>query len=65
MAISHELSSDIAAALLTAKEKSPRELDDLKDLVLKVHITLERLAEGARVERRAARARSMTAGLEN
>jgi len=30
MAIYNELSSDIATALLTGKEKDPRELDDLR-----------------------------------
>jgi len=44
MAISHELSSEIATALLTARERSPRELDDLKEMLLQIHSTLERLA---------------------
>ena len=45
MSISHELSSEIAAALFTKKERSPGELKDLKDIVLKVHSTLEELAK--------------------
>lgn len=65
MAISHELSSEIAAALLTAKEKSRRELDDLKDIVLTVHRTLEQLAKGARADRHAAIVRRKTAGKDN
>ena len=44
MAIYNELSSDIATALLTGKEKDPRELDDLKETVIKVHSTLQKLA---------------------
>jgi hypothetical protein len=45
MAISHELSSEIATALLAAKNRSPRELDDLKEILLVIHSTLQRLAE--------------------
>lgn len=51
MAISHELSSEIAAALLAAKERSPRELEDLKEVLLIIHSTLQRLTETARIER--------------
>ena len=36
MAISNELSSDVAVALL-AKKKSPQELKKLKDIILEVH----------------------------
>ena len=43
MAISHELSSEIAAALFTDKERSPREMNDLKEMVLQIHTTLEQL----------------------
>jgi hypothetical protein len=49
MAISHELSSEIAAALFTAKDRSPRELEDLKKTLLMIHSTLQRLADGARL----------------
>jgi hypothetical protein len=45
MAISHELSTEIATALLTSKKMSPRELDDLKKMLLEIHSTLERLTE--------------------
>jgi hypothetical protein len=50
MAISHELSSEIAAALLTAKERSPGELDDLKKMLLQIHSTLEGLSEKRQTE---------------
>jgi hypothetical protein len=43
MAISHELSSEIAAALFTDKERSPREMSDLKEMVLQIHTALEQL----------------------
>jgi hypothetical protein len=51
MAISHELSSEIAAALFTAKERSPRELNDLKEIVFKIHSTLQQLTDKARIAR--------------
>jgi len=40
MAISNELSSEIAAALLS-KKTSPRELKQLHDVILQVHKTLQ------------------------
>jgi predicted transcriptional regulator len=40
MAISNELSSEIAAALLS-KKTSPRELKQLHDVILQVHNTLQ------------------------
>jgi hypothetical protein len=49
MAISHELSSEIATALLAAKDRSPRELEELKEILLIIHATLQRLSEDARV----------------
>jgi hypothetical protein len=51
MAISHELSSEIAAALLAAKNRSPRELEDLRETLLVIHSTLQRLTEEERVAR--------------
>ena len=51
MAISHELSGEIAAALFAAKERSPRELNDLKEMVFAIHATLERLGHDARADR--------------
>ena len=50
MAISHELSSEIATALLTDRERSPGELDDLKAMLLQIHSTLEGLSEKRRVD---------------
>ena len=47
MAISNELSSEIAAAML-AENKSPQELQKLKDIVLQVHTTLQKMSETAR-----------------
>ncbi|HEU4508155.1 MAG TPA: hypothetical protein VFR78_07960 [Pyrinomonadaceae bacterium] len=46
MAISNELSSEIAAAILVEK-KTPQELDRLKDVILRVHTTLQEMSEEA------------------
>jgi hypothetical protein len=51
MAISHELSGEIATALFAAKERSPRELKDLKEMVFAIHATLERLGRDPRTDR--------------
>lgn len=51
MAISHELSSEIAEALFDAKERSPHELNDLKEIVFKIHSTLEELTDKDRIAR--------------
>ena len=50
MAISNELSSEIAAALL-AEKKSPQELKQLKDVVLKVHSALQKMSADERANR--------------
>ena len=50
MAISNELSSDVAVALL-ANEKSPQELKKLKDIILEVHSALQKMSEETRAER--------------
>lgn len=50
MAISNELSSEIAAAIL-AEKKTPQELHQLKDVVLQVHSTLQQLSAEARATR--------------
>ena len=50
MAISNELSSDVAVAIL-AKKKSPQELEQLKDVILQVHSTLQQMSEEARSDR--------------
>lgn len=50
MAISNELSSDVAAALL-AKKKSPQELQQLKGIILQVHSELQKMSEETRSDR--------------
>jgi len=50
MAISNELSSDVAAAIL-AKKKSPQELQQLKDVILQVHTVLQEMSEETRSDR--------------
>jgi len=50
MAISNELSSDVAVAIL-AKNKSPQELKQLKDIILQVHSTLQEMSEETRTDR--------------
>jgi predicted transcriptional regulator len=50
MAISNELSSDVAVALL-AKNKSPQELKRLKDIILEVHSALQKMSEETRTFR--------------
>ena len=50
MAISNELSSDIAAALLV-ENKSPQELRQLKDVILKVHSALQKMSADERANR--------------
>ena len=47
MAISHELSGEIATALFAAKDRSPLELNDLKEMVFAIHKTLEQLGDEA------------------
>ena len=51
MAIELELSSEIATALLTGKERDSDELNDLKETVIKVHSTLQQLAARSRTNR--------------
>ena len=51
MAISNELSSDVAVALL-AKKKSPQEMKQLKDIILQVHSALQKMSEETRADRR-------------
>ncbi len=59
MAISNELSSEIAAAIL-AEKKSPQELNQLKDVVLRVHSALQKMSEEARTTRLKIRISSAT-----
>lgn len=56
MAIANELSSDIAVALMKAKEKHPGQMDDLKEVLLKVHSTLQQLTAQSRHDRRFSKA---------
>jgi len=44
MAISNELSSEIAAAIL-ANAHSPQELKKLRDVLLEIHSTLQKMSE--------------------
>jgi hypothetical protein len=50
MAISNELSSEIAAAIL-AEKKTPQELRQLKDVILRVHSALQEMSEEVRATR--------------
>ena len=52
MTVANELSSDIASAILAANEQSPRPLNELKEIVLKVHTTLREMAEKDRLSSR-------------
>lgn len=53
MAISNELSSDIAAAILAAREKHPDNVEELKRIVFQVHSTLQQLTDETRRRHRA------------
>ncbi len=59
MAISNELSSEIAAAILSEK-KTPQELRALKDIILQVHSALQKMSEDARDTRFKTRGMSAT-----
>ena len=48
MALVHELDIEIATAILTAKAQSPAQLNELKEIVLKVHAALQEMAEKER-----------------
>jgi hypothetical protein len=50
MAISNELSGDVAVAIL-AKKRSPQELEQLRDIILEVHSALQKMSEEARDDR--------------
>jgi hypothetical protein len=51
MAISNELSSEIATALLLAKDRSDQEINDLKNILLEVHTTLQDMTKRYQLER--------------
>jgi hypothetical protein len=65
MAISHELSSEIATALFAAKKRSPRELNDLKEMIFKIHYTLQQLTDDARADRRKSLAKAKKAAQDS
>lgn len=48
MSIHAELSSEIAVALLTRKERNAAELNNLKEVILTVHDTLKELTLNSR-----------------
>ena len=50
MAISNELSSEIAAAIL-AEKKNPQDLKQLKDTILRVHSALQQMSRETRARR--------------
>jgi len=51
MAISTELSSEIANALLTAKDLSPEELKTVKTILMEVHTALQSMDAETRAHR--------------
>ena len=59
MAISNELSSEIAVALLS-KRTSPRELKRLRDVMLQVHNTLQKMEKEVAHNNVQLRAKAMT-----
>jgi hypothetical protein len=63
MAISNELSSEIAAAIL-ANKKSPQELIRLKEVILEIHSTLQKMSEYGRTRRLKAKAMAVTRSTE-
>lgn len=65
MSISHELSGDIATALFAAKERSPRELKDLKEMLFEIHSTLEQLKKKSQQDRHSTQTLLKTAAKEN
>ena len=53
MALSNELSSEIAAALLSPSgNKSPRELKDLQEVVFRIHSVLSQMNEAQQSRRK-------------
>jgi hypothetical protein len=49
MAISNELTSDIAVALIAANVKQPDQLHELKEILIEVHSTLQQMTEQSRI----------------
>ena len=59
MSIAHELSSEVAAAMLGDKEgEAPRDASERAEVVLEIHSTLRRLSAEQRRRGRAARGES-------
>jgi len=52
MSIANELSSDVAIAILAARGKSSDDLRQLKEIVMKVHTTLQEMVAEERRHRR-------------
>jgi len=53
MALSNELSSEIAEALLLRSNKSPRELKAMQEVIMRVHLALKQLNDAASRDERA------------
>ena len=63
MAITNELSSEIAAALLS-KKKSPSELKKLRDVMLQIHATLQKMQQYTSLKPMQTAAKAATQGTE-
>ena len=61
MALANELSSEIAAAILSTGENSPAELENLKLIVEEVHTTLEQMEDRERQARKTRKSLARTA----
>jgi len=61
MALANELSSEIAAAILSTGENSPAELEHLKLIVEEVHTTLEKMEDRERQARKMRKSLARTA----
>ena len=57
MSVAHELSSEIAAAILARKEETHK-LNELKEVVLRVHSVLQKLTAQCREQDRQRRLKS-------
>lgn len=60
MSIQNELSSDIAVALLARGGQDPEQLNEMKDLILRIHATLQEEED----QRTLTRARARAAGAD-
>ena len=63
MSIHNELSTDIAVALLARGGNDPEQLKEMKDLIFRIHATLQE--KGADVEQTVRRARAASADQNN